>query len=197
MSEEPLGGARGAALLTEVGVQVWRVSASACRSEHALGGVQVAAAEAVDVVSRSAHRSASHMPAGAGQRGLARPLPELLTHRGPADRGQVRQEPVPPLPSPHPVHHHRRQRPHRGISSTRVLDMVGSRECPECEPKRRAAWEAAYERYKATPVADVPALLAAWADDVDPVRWRSPTAGHNTGFAARKDTIRGCRRIHA
>ncbi|MFD5656159.1 zinc-ribbon domain-containing protein [Streptomyces hirsutus] len=50
----------------------------------------------------------------------------------------------------------------------RVLDMVSARECPECEPKRRAAWQAEYERYQVTPVADVPELLAAWADDEDP-----------------------------
>ncbi|MFD3565774.1 zinc-ribbon domain-containing protein [Streptomyces sp. NPDC058667] len=50
----------------------------------------------------------------------------------------------------------------------RVLDMVSACECPECEPKRRAAWEAEYARYKVTPVADVPELLAAWADDADP-----------------------------
>jgi hypothetical protein len=36
---------------------------------------------------------------------LARPLPDLLTHRGPADRGQVHQKPVPALPGPHSVHH--------------------------------------------------------------------------------------------
>ncbi|MFF0747318.1 zinc-ribbon domain-containing protein [Streptomyces sp. NPDC004111] len=49
----------------------------------------------------------------------------------------------------------------------RVLDMVNFRECPECGPKRRAEWQAEYERYQATPVSDVPELLAAWADDTD------------------------------
>jgi len=39
------------------------------------------------------------------------PYPNLVTHRGPADRGQVHQESVPTLPGPHPVHLHRRQCP--------------------------------------------------------------------------------------
>ncbi|MET9608392.1 zinc-ribbon domain-containing protein [Streptomyces sp. NPDC006512] len=50
----------------------------------------------------------------------------------------------------------------------RVIDMVTTPECPDCEPKRRAAQNAEYERYTVTPVADVPELLAAWADDEDP-----------------------------
>jgi transposase len=48
--------------------------------------------------------SAGHLPAGAGQRGLARPLPDLLAHRGPTDRGTVHQKPMPSLPSSRPVH---------------------------------------------------------------------------------------------
>ena len=39
--------------------------------------------------------SAGHLPPRPGQRGLARPLPDLLTHRRPTDRGQVYQEPMP------------------------------------------------------------------------------------------------------
>ncbi|MEW2810941.1 zinc-ribbon domain-containing protein [Streptomyces massasporeus] len=50
----------------------------------------------------------------------------------------------------------------------RILDMVNMRECPECEPKRRAQWEAEHARYQATPVVDVPELLAAWDDEADP-----------------------------
>lgn len=65
-------------------------------------------------------QAAGHLPPGTGQRGLARPLPDLLAHCGPADRGAVHQEPVPPLPGPHSVHQHRRQRPHRGIPPTRT-----------------------------------------------------------------------------
>ena len=48
---------------------------------------------------------AGHLPPGAGQQGLAWSLPDLLTHRGPADRGAVHQGPMPALPSPPPVHH--------------------------------------------------------------------------------------------
>lgn len=48
-----------------------------------------------------------HPPPGSGQRGLARPLPDLLAHR----RTPVHQDPVPPLPSPHPLHRLRRQCP--------------------------------------------------------------------------------------
>lgn len=43
-------------------------------------------------------------PQGQVSAGKARPLPDLFAHRGPADRGQVHQEPVLPLPGPHPVH---------------------------------------------------------------------------------------------
>ncbi|MEU9602520.1 transposase [Streptomyces sp. NPDC048109] len=43
--------------------------------------------------------SAGHLPPGASQRGLARPLPDVLAHCGPADRGQVHQKPVPPCPA--------------------------------------------------------------------------------------------------
>ncbi|WP_244905398.1 transposase [Streptomyces agglomeratus] len=48
-------------------------------------------------------------------------------HRRPADRGQVHQKPVPALPGPHPVHHHRRQRPHRGLSPARAPRPATSR----------------------------------------------------------------------
>ncbi|BFO18155.1 hypothetical protein SHKM778_45430 [Streptomyces sp. KM77-8] len=54
---------------------------------------------------------------------MARPLPDLLAYRGPADRGPVHQEPVPSLPGPHPVHHHRRQCPHRGLSPQELHDL--------------------------------------------------------------------------
>ncbi|MFC4555405.1 zinc-ribbon domain-containing protein [Georgenia faecalis] len=57
----------------------------------------------------------------------------------------------------------------------RVLDMANSAQCPVCEPKRRAAYQAQYERYKRTPVAAVPELAAAWADDADPAT--VPVAG--------------------
>lgn len=41
-------------------------------------------------------------------------------HRGPADRGQVHQKPVPALPDPSPIHHLPREHPHRGLSPTRT-----------------------------------------------------------------------------
>ncbi|MGV9267576.1 zinc-ribbon domain-containing protein [Kitasatospora sp. NPDC003701] len=52
--------------------------------------------------------------------------------------------------------------------TARVSDMLHSRQCPGCEPERRAEWEAEYERLRETPVADIPELLEAWADDQDP-----------------------------
>lgn len=50
----------------------------------------------------------------------------------------------------------------------RILDMVNMRECPQCQPKRRAEQEAEHARYQATPVSDLPELLAAWDDELDP-----------------------------
>lgn len=63
---------------------------------------------------------AGHLPAGRDQRGMARPLSDLLTHRGTSDRGTVHQEPAPSLPGPHPLHDHHRQRPNRGLSPART-----------------------------------------------------------------------------
>ena len=58
---------------------------------------------------------------------------------------------------------------------SRVLDMVGCRECPRCEPQRRAAEQVELERYADTQVAAMPELLAAWADEADPTT--VPVAG--------------------
>ncbi|WP_322975474.1 transposase [Streptomyces sp. NBC_00162] len=66
---------------------------------------------------------AGHLPPGPGQPGLARPLPDVLAHRGPADRGQVHQKPVPALPGPHPVHHLPRKHPHRGLPPRELRDL--------------------------------------------------------------------------
>jgi hypothetical protein len=53
--------------------------------------------------------------------------------------------------------------------SAKVLDMTAGRHsCPDCEAVRKAAWEKEYERWKRTPVAAVPKLADAWADDADP-----------------------------
>jgi hypothetical protein len=51
----------------------------------------------------------------------------------------------------------------------KVLDMTAGRHsCPPCSAIRKAKWEKEYERWKSTPVADVPELAAAWADEADP-----------------------------
>jgi hypothetical protein len=79
--------------------------------------------------------------------------------------------------------------PDCGLCFTRkISDMIGPRACPDCEPKRRAAWETEYARYKVTPVAHVPELLTAWADEADPAtvtvadgqlrRFRCPQGHH-------------------
>ncbi|MFF2205218.1 zinc-ribbon domain-containing protein [Streptomyces sp. NPDC058145] len=59
--------------------------------------------------------------------------------------------------------------PDCGLQFTkRVRDMVNHRSCPSCEPGQRAVQKARDERYRATPVADVPFLLEAWTDGADP-----------------------------
>lgn len=51
----------------------------------------------------------------------------------------------------------------------RVLEMTAGRHsCPDCSEKRRAEWVAEIEQFRTTPVADVPELAAAWADEADP-----------------------------
>lgn len=49
-----------------------------------------------------------------------------------------------------------------------VNDMTRWLRCPRCEEARSAEWNREYERWKVTPVAAVPELLAAWADEDDP-----------------------------
>ncbi|WP_395293165.1 zinc-ribbon domain-containing protein [Kitasatospora hibisci] len=84
----------------------------------------------------------------------------------------------------------------------KVLDMVHVRQCPDCEPRHRAAREAEYERHRVTPVAEVPELLAAWADEADPHtvtvvddgpprRFRCPQ-GHHPRLAPRTYLKSGC-----
>lgn len=79
--------------------------------------------------------------------------------------------------------------PECGLRFTcKIRDMVIASECPSCEPRHRAAREAEYARYKVTFIADVPELLAAWADDADPAtvtvadswlrRFRCPQGHH-------------------
>ncbi|NSX37139.1 zinc-ribbon domain-containing protein [Pseudarthrobacter oxydans] len=51
----------------------------------------------------------------------------------------------------------------------KVNDMTALRpSCPVCKAARSAEWSKEYERWKVTPVADVPELLAAWIDEEDP-----------------------------
>jgi hypothetical protein len=59
-------------------------------------------------------------PPGPGRRGLARPLPDILAHRRPTDRGAVDQGPVPAVSGPSPVHRLPRRRPERGLSPART-----------------------------------------------------------------------------
>ncbi|WP_227008235.1 zinc-ribbon domain-containing protein [Pseudarthrobacter sp. AB1] len=51
----------------------------------------------------------------------------------------------------------------------KVNEMTAQRpSCPVCAAARRAQWNEEYERWKVTPVADVPELAAAWVDGDDP-----------------------------
>lgn len=83
-----------------------------------------------------------------------------------------------------------------------VNEMTSLRpSCPKCSAARRAEWEEEYERWKVTPVADVPELAAAWADDDDPHdvmvadpdlrRFRCP-AGHHPRVASLRFLEWGC-----
>ncbi len=50
----------------------------------------------------------------------------------------------------------------------KVNDMAERPSCPDCAARGSAERWQEYERWKITPVADVPELAAAWADDADP-----------------------------
>src|SRR5579863_3847908 len=76
-----------------------------------------------------------HLPAGPGQQGLARPLPDLLARRGPAHRGQVHQEPVPALPGAGRVHHLRRRQAHRGLSPAGTARAAGPKPRRPARPR--------------------------------------------------------------
>lgn len=85
----------------------------------------------------------------------------------------------------------------------KVVDMTAGRHsCPDCKAIRKAEREAEYERWKNTPVADVPELAAAWADDADPLsvmvaghwklrRFRCP-AGHHPRIRPLRFLQSGC-----
>ncbi len=51
---------------------------------------------------------------------------------------------------------------------TMVNHMADRPSCPDCATKRHAEWQDEYERWKITPIADVPELATAWADEDDP-----------------------------
>lgn len=52
----------------------------------------------------------------------------------------------------------------------KVSEMTARPKCPGCYARWSEEWDRKHARWKATPVADVPALLSAWADDADPQR---------------------------
>lgn len=49
-----------------------------------------------------------------------------------------------------------------------VSQMAEHPTCPSCVREAKDRWEAERDRWSATPVADVPELLAAWPDEDDP-----------------------------
>jgi len=67
-----------------------------------------------------------HLPAGAGQQGMARPLPHVLTRRRPAHRRPLHQGTVPALPRQGRLHHLRRRQAHRGIPPARPARTTAS-----------------------------------------------------------------------
>lgn len=60
--------------------------------------------------------------------------------------------------------------------------------CPDCRQHRNEAWEARWEKYKTTVIADYPYLLTCWDDDEDPFstviasyqlrKWKCPNGHH-------------------
>ncbi|MFM9698426.1 transposase [Streptomyces europaeiscabiei] len=64
---------------------------------------------------------------GPEQQGPARPLPDILAHRGTPDRGTVHQEPVPAVSGPSSVHQLPREHTERGISPARTARPASPR----------------------------------------------------------------------
>lgn len=59
--------------------------------------------------------------------------------------------------------------PECGHKFQKAVYLMSERpECPVCEKKRSAEWALERERLKRTPIADIPELMAAWAEDEDP-----------------------------
>jgi hypothetical protein len=78
----------------------------------------------------------------------------------------------------------------------------GKTRCDSCESSRRSEWSNEVERMKSTTVAEVPELLAAWADEADasevfvgdpfPLRKFRCAAGHEPRIAPWTYLHRGC-----
>ncbi|MFI2562614.1 zinc-ribbon domain-containing protein [Paenarthrobacter sp. NPDC018779] len=96
--------------------------------------------------------------------------------------------------------------PECGLSfPKKVLDMtVGRQSCPDCSEIALTQWKQQLERWRTTPIADVPELAAAWADEDDPRtvmvngddswilrRFKCP-AGHHPRLQATTFYVSGC-----
>ncbi|WP_229686856.1 transposase [Longimycelium tulufanense] len=62
-------------------------------------------------------------PQGQVSKGWHGPLPDLLAHRSPADRGAVHQGPMPAPPGPPPVHHPRESARNAGFPPQELRDL--------------------------------------------------------------------------
>jgi putative zinc ribbon protein len=50
----------------------------------------------------------------------------------------------------------------------KVSEMTAQPSCPDCMSRRRKEWQEEHKRWKVTPIADVPELATAWAEDANP-----------------------------
>lgn len=57
-----------------------------------------------------------------------------------------------------------------------VVEMASWPRCPRCDERTRAERQAAYERYRDTPVASVPELAAAWDDEANAIEVKVASA---------------------
>jgi hypothetical protein len=81
-----------------------------------------------------------HLPAGPGQQGLARPLPDLLARRRPAHRRALHQGPVPALPGAGRLHRLRRRQAHRGLPPRELYELQVRNHADQQDP----AWHKRY-----------------------------------------------------
>ena len=89
------------------------------------------------------------------------------------------------------------------VSMQRSMRWLSGHRAPKCMARLKAKWSAEYERFRHTPIADVPELLAAWADDDEPKtvmvvgrwpqlrRFRCP-AGHHPRISPTSFLTAGC-----